>query len=240
MKKAIAFLLLCSLSLIGTETKEKTLEELEDSKKSDEEKRAEAIQQAKDIVAELTKEPSKDEKRSGRLWGFGIGGMAITTGTNTRVCKTSYLGYCASYTTQKEETNDVLFLINGQLGGMTMWNRYFGVQYYSNVDTAFSFDFTKFSFVATFNSDAIMNVYNSDSFGFGFLAGLGVGARTDYATGGIWAYGFDMRANLGVRAIFGSRHALDFMLTIPFVSTYDTSNLKENVSFSVRLTLGRF
>lgn len=94
--------------------------------------------------------------------------------------------------------------------------------------------------IATFNSDAIMNAYNSDSFGFGFLAGLGVDVRTDYATGGIWSYGFDMRANLGIRAIFGSRHALDFMLAIPFTSTYDTSNLKENVSFSVKINTGSF
>lgn len=121
-----------------------------------------------------------------------------------------------------------------------MWNRHFGVQYYTNLDVGFAFDFSKASMVATFNSDAILNAYNSDSFRFGFLAGLGVGARMDYATGRLWTYGFDMRANLGIRAIFGSRHALDFMLAIPFTSTYDLSNLKENVSFSVRLTLGRF
>lgn len=264
MKKAIAFLLICSLSLIGAETKEKTLEELEaenkmlemqlkneklkkeieDAKKTDEQKKAEAIQQAKDIVAELTKEPSKDEKRSGRLWGIGIGGMAVTTSSTvyTPITSCSIYPYRCTTTNSKsqQESNDVLFLINTQLGGMTMWNRHFGVQYYSNLDTAFAFDFSKFSFIATFNSDAILNAYNSDSFGFGFLAGLGAGVRMDYATGGIWAYDFDMRANLGIRAIFGSRHALDFMLAIPFISTYDTSNLKENVSFSIRYTMGRF
>lgn len=265
MKKALAFLLICSLSLIGAETKEKTLEELEAENKalemqlknerlkkeiedtkngkseekkelSAEEKKAEALK----LLQEAFKEPTKDEKRSGTLWGFGIGGMAVTTGTDTLICQRSLWGYCASYTTQTEETNDVLFLLNSQLGGMTMWNRHFGVQYYTNLDVGFAFDFSKASMVATFNSDAIMNAYNSDSFGFGFLAGLGVGARMDYATGGLWTYGFDMRANLGIRAIFGSRHALDFMLAIPFTSTYDLSNLKENVSFSVRLTLGRF
>ena len=265
MKKAIAFLLLCSLSLIGAETKEKTLEELEAENKalemqlkneklkkeledtkngkgeekkelSAEEKKAEALK----LLQEAFKEPTKDEKRSGTLWGFGIGGMAVTTGTNTLVCQNNLWGLCTSYTTQTEETNDILLLINSQLGGMTMWNRHFGVQYYTNLDVGFAFDFSKASMVATFNSDAILNAYNSDSFGFGFLAGLGAGVRMDYATGGLWTYGFDMRANLGMRAIFGSRHALDFMLAIPFTSTYDLSNLKENVSFSVRLTLGRF
>lgn len=267
MKKALAFLLICSLSLIGAETKEKTLEELEAENKalemqlkneklkkeiedtkngkseekkelSAEEKKAEALK----LLQEAFKEPTKDEKRSGTLWGFGIGGMAVTTGVTTyttnRIC---YGYYCYNEkVSQTEDTNDVLFLLNSQLGGMTMWNRHFGVQYYTNLDVGFAFDFSKASMVATFNSDAIMNAYNSDSFGFGFLAGLGVGARMDYATGGLWSYGFDMRANLGIRAIFGSRHALDFMLAIPFTSTYDLSNLKENVSFSVRLTLGRF
>lgn len=127
-----------------------------------------------------------------------------------------------------------------QLGGMTMWNRYFGIQYYASADLAFNFDFTAYSFFATFNTDAILNAYNSDAFGFGFIAGLGLGGRIDYAHGGIFTYGFDARANLGVRMIFGSSHALDFVVTIPFVDTYATSNLKENVSFSARLTLGTF
>lgn len=262
MKKALAFLLICSISLFGAETKEKTLEELEAENKalemqlkneklkkeiedtksgkseemSDEEKKAAAIE----LLKEAFKEPTKDEKRSGRLWGIGIGGMAVTTGENVRTCTNSIYGYCTRYANTKQETDDVLFLINSQLGGMTMWNRYFGIQYYSNLDVGFAFDFSKVSTIATFNTDAIMNAYNSDSFGFGFLAGLGLGARMDYSTGGIWAYDFDMRANLGVRMIFGSSHALDFMLAIPFVDTYETSNLKEKVSFSVRLTLGRF
>lgn len=169
--------------------------------------------------------------------------MAVTTkSTVYSYPKTYYpgIGYITRKTQTEQETDDVLFLINSQLGGMTMWNRHFGVQYYSNLDVGFAFDFSKVSTIATFNTDAIMNAYNSDSFGFGFLAGLGLGARMDYSTGGIWAYGFDMRANLGVRMIFGSSHALDFMLAIPFVDTYTTSKLKENVSFSARLTLGRF
>lgn len=173
--------------------------------------------------------------------GIGIGGMAVTTGENVKTCANyGYFGSCTRYTNTKQDTDDTLFLINSQLGGMTMWNRYFGIQYYSNLDVGFAFDFSKVSTIATFNTDAIMNAYNSDSFGFGFLAGLGLGVRMDYATGGIWAYDFDMRANLGVRMILGSRHAIDFMLAIPFVDTYATSNLKEKVTFSARLTLGRF
>lgn len=263
MKKALAFLLICSISLFGAETKEKTLEELEAENKmleiqlkneklkkeledaknekteelSAEEKKAAAIQ----LLKEAFKEPTKDEKRSGTLWGIGVGGMAVTTSGVTQVCNRYYGSLCiGGYTPTKEETDEVIFLVNSQLGGMTMWNRYFGIQYYSNFDVAFAFDFSKASILATFNTDAIMNAYNSDSFGFGFLAGLGLGARVDFASEGTFAYGFDMRANLGVRMIFGSSHALDFMLAIPFMDTYETSHLKENVSFSVRLTLGRF
>lgn len=262
MKKALAFLLICSISLFGAETKKKSLEELEAENKllemqlkneklkkeledtksgkseelSAEEKKAAAIE----LLKEAFKEPTKDEKRSGTLWGIGIGGMAITTGESVQTCTSYFYGYCTDPIWTKQETDDVLFVINSQLGGMTMWNRYFGIQYYSNFDVAFAFDFSKASILATFNTDAIMNAYNSDSFGFGFLAGLGLGGRMDHATGGLWAYDFDMRANLGVRMIFGSHHALDFMLAIPFVDTYATSNLKEKVTFSARLTLGRF
>lgn len=90
MKKALAFLLICSISLFGAETKEKSLEELEAENKAlemqlkneklkkeieetkngkndemtDEEKKAAAIE----VLKEAFKEPTKDEKRSGRLW----------------------------------------------------------------------------------------------------------------------------------------------------------------------------
>lgn len=256
MKRSLGALLALSIALWGAETQEKSMEELEkenhllemklkneklkkeleESKKSDAEKKAEAIATAKQIVEELTKTPSKDEKRSGKLWGIGIGGMGITSNIWTGTYTGSYWKPKPVY----REENELLFLMDTQLGGMTMWNRYFGIQYYASADLAFNFDFTAYSFFATFNTDAILNAYNSDAFGFGFIAGLGLGGRLDYAHGGIFTYGFDARANLGVRMIFGSSHALDFVVTIPFVDTYATSNLKENVSFSARLTLGTF
>lgn len=262
MKKALAFLLICSLSLIGAETKEKTLEELEaenkalemqlkneklkkelnDTKKSDEEKRAEAIQQAKDIVAELTKEPSKDEKRSGKIWGIGIGGVATSIQTP--------VGHSL------EDKSQTSILIDTQYGGMTMWNRYFGVQYYADVDLGVVLDDSASGWTAvlttyTFNADAILNAYNSDSFGVGFMVGLGLGVKYDYfsyksiVSGG--NFGFDARFNLGARLIFGSRYALDFMARFPFMTqetglTYwgQKVTYKENASFSVRFTMGRF
>lgn len=99
MKRSLGALLALSIALWGAETQEKSMEELEkenhllemklkneklkkeleESKKSDAEKKAEAIATAKQIVEELTKTPSKDEKRSGKLWGIGIGGMDITS-----------------------------------------------------------------------------------------------------------------------------------------------------------------
>lgn len=52
--------------------------EIEDTQKSDAEKKAEAITTVKQIIEELNKKPSKDEKRSGSLWGIGIGGIAAS------------------------------------------------------------------------------------------------------------------------------------------------------------------
>lgn len=262
MKKALAFLLICSISLFGAETKEKSLEELEaenkalemqlkneklkkeieDTQKSDEQKKAEAIQRAKDIVAELTKEPSKDEKRSGKFWGIGIGGIATSI-------KTPVNGVL-------EDQSQTSILIDTQYGGITMWNRYFGVQYYGDVDLGIVLDESNSGWNAvlttyTFNADAIVNAYNSDSFGVGFMAGLGLGVKYDYfsyksiISGG--SFGFDARFNLGMRLIFGSSYALDFMARFPFMS-HDTGLIyrgenvtyRENASFSVRFTMGRF
>lgn len=65
---------------------------------------------------------------------------------------------------------------------MTMWNRYFGVQYYANADLGIVLDDANSGWSAvfttyTFNADAILNAYNSDSFGVGFLVGLGLGVK---------------------------------------------------------------
>ena len=147
---------------------EKLKKEIEDTQKSDAEKKVEAITTAKQIIEELNKKPSKDEKRSGSLWGIGIGGIATSIETPTNN------GF--------EYLSQTSILIDVQYGGMTMWNRYFGVQYYANADLGIVLDDANSGWSAvlttyTFNADAILNAYNSDSFGVGFLVGLGLGVK---------------------------------------------------------------
>ena len=223
---------------------EKLKKEIEDTQKSDAEKKAEAITTVKQIIEELNKKPSKDEKRSGSLWGIGIGGIATSIETPTNN------GF--------EYLSQTSILIDVQYGGMTMWNRYFGVQYYANADLGIVLDDANSGWSAVlttyaFNADAILNAYNSDSFGVGFLVGLGLGVKYDYfsykstLSGG--NFGFDARFNLGMRLIFGSRYALDFMTRFPFMEqttglkkTYSGADVKykEDASFSVRFTMGTF
>lgn len=98
MKKVLSAILVLGLALYGANAEDKSVEELEkenqlleiklkneklkkeieDTQKSDAEKKAEAITTAKQIIEELNKKPSKDEKRSGSLWGIGIGGIAAS------------------------------------------------------------------------------------------------------------------------------------------------------------------
>lgn len=262
MKRSLIALFALSIALWSAEAQEKSMEELEkenqllemklkneklkkeleDSKKSDEEKKAEKIAEAKEILEGVFKKPSKDEKRSGKLWGIGIGGTATSIQTP--------IGTSLEY---KSQTS---ILLDTQYGGITMWNRYFGVQYYGDIDLGIVLDdrYSGWSAVLTtytFNADAVLNAYNSDSFGVGFLVGLGVGVKYDYfsyksiVSGG--NFGFDARANLGMRLIFGSSYALDFMARFPFMTqstglTYwgDSVQYKEDASFSVRFTMGTF
>lgn len=140
-----------------------------------------------------------------------------------------------------------------------MWNRYFGLQYYYNLDLIVDetlnqsdnfYESGGILATSTFNTDVILNAYNSDRFGVGFFAGLGVGfdvsyysitfnnTYDSYAT----AISFDMRANLGIRAIFSENYALSLNCSIPFFSNLiDTSSaIKDDVTFSVRFTYGSF
>lgn len=147
-----------------------------------------------------------------------------------------------------------------------MWNRYFGLQYYYNLDLIADetlnqsnslFDSKGILTTSTFNADAVLNVYRGESFGLGFLLGLGVGfdvshysmefkntlinnavAYNSYST----AISFDMRANLGIRAIFQENYALSLNCSIPFFANLiDASSvIKDDVTFSVRFTYGRF
>lgn len=146
-----------------------------------------------------------------------------------------------------------------------MWNRYFGLQYYYNLDLIADetlnqsnslFDSKGILTTSTFNADAVLNVYRGESFGLGFLLGLGVGFDVshysmefkntfiNYVTTNTYstAISFDMRANLGIRAIFQENYALSLNCSIPFFANLidASSAIKDDVTFSVRFTYGRF
>lgn len=137
------------------------------------------------ISQESPQAPSrKDEKRTSLLLGIGLG---VTQGqmyliSNDRLVDMGLSSYNS-------------FLLNAQIGGITMWNRYFGIEYFYNLDLMFDnslknmdlvnilgqssltthFDIFGILSTSTFNINAIMNAYNGDNFGFGFFAGLGIG-----------------------------------------------------------------
>lgn len=91
------------------------------------------------------------------------------------------------------------FVLSTQLGGITMFNQYFGLEYYYNLDVMFDdslknkdkrttitngygsitqnshYDVFGVIATSTLNANAVMNVYWSKNFVAGFVAGLGLG-----------------------------------------------------------------
>lgn len=108
--------------------------------------------------------------------------------------------------------------LNAKFGGITMWNRYFGLQYYLGLDVI-SYEAknasqtvykgsswlkanTSFSGVmidTTLNADAVLNVYVSENFGVGFLLGLGLGLDVNENNRGE----IDLQTNLGTSSSYG-------------------------------------
>ena len=104
-------------------------------------------------------------------------------------------------------------VFNAKFGGITMWNRYFGLQYYLGLDvisyevnnanqtiykgSAWLNASTSFSggmmIDTTLNADAVLNAYVSEGFGVGFLLGLGLGLDVNENNGG----DIDLLTNLG-------------------------------------------
>lgn len=102
-------------------------------------------------------------------------------------------------------------VFNAKFGGITMWNRYFGLQYYLGLDVisyevnnanqtiykgsswlnaSTSFDGVMID--TTLNADAVLNAYVSKNFGIGFLLGLGLGLDVNENNGG----DIDLQTNL--------------------------------------------
>lgn len=91
------------------------------------------------------------------------------------------------------------FSLSTQIGGLTMFNNYFGLEYYYNLDVMFDdsmknkdtsttlainsaiitqnlhFDVFGILSTSTLNTNLVVNAYHSEDFAFGFIAGLGLG-----------------------------------------------------------------
>lgn len=108
-------------------------------------------------------------------------------------------------------------VFNAKFGGITMWNRYFGLQYYLGLDvisyevnnanqtiykgSAWLNASTSFSggmIDTTLNADAVLNAYVSKNFGIGFLLGLGLGLDVIENNKGE----IDLQTNLGTSSSY--------------------------------------
>lgn len=259
MQKTFYSICLLSLSCVSAVS----LQEVEDKNKNFE---------TQDKQEELQTPSRKDEERTSLLLGIGLG---VTQGQMYLISNNKLVDMgLPSYNS---------FLLNAQIGGMTMWNRYFGIEYFYNLDLMFddslkNTDLANISdqsritthfyifgilSTSTFNINAIMNAYNSDNFGFGFVAGLGIGVDISKYSGtyymdmgtiggrnvvsptyniDYWGFSFDMRTNLGARFIFKDNYALSLNCSIPFLANVidPTTAVKDNVAFSVRFVYGGF
>lgn len=140
-----------------------------------------------------------------------------------------------------------------------MFNRYFGLQHYANLELDFGGNSMWSNIYAdvTYNLDLLLNTYNSDSFGSGLILGVGAGlkissfklALEDQSTK---MADFIAKVNVGARLIFGRSFALDVIMRIPLLETqtgyYRTTSsgdkeflkYKDYFSVAVNLTLGTF
>ncbi|WP_104696891.1 MULTISPECIES: outer membrane beta-barrel protein [unclassified Helicobacter] len=207
------------------------------------------------IPSKVFSQPNKDIKRTGLLAGIGLGFV------NSKP-KGKDLGLYFDFPSHNS------FNLNAQIGAMTMWNRYFGLEYYYefgyihdkvlNTKMASSYlenKFTGFMITSTLNTNAVMNAYNSDNFGVGFIAGLGLGFDVIHynqmlnSVDGSYslklsstAFSFDMRANIGLRLIFRDFYAVHIRCSIPFFATLvdQAADIKNNMFFTVGFTYAKF
>lgn len=182
------------------------------------------------------------------LWGIGFGSTL-----------SSYQIPIMGIDGKLEEEPLPLFLLQSQLGQIVMFNRYFGLQHYANLEADFgSNDYWKSTYVdLTYNLDLLVNLANTDSFGSGLIFGVGAGFKKSFfslAGNEKDTSQFDWQAkiNVGTRLIFGSRFALDFIFRIPLLENHtgyyyrNASNeqeffkYKDYFSFAINFTLGRF
>lgn len=162
-----------------------------------------------------------EESGGAKTWFFAsLGGgisnlsgeLNVTKINSSRFCN-SLSGMCIYVPEDFKTPFDLQIspVFNAKFGGITMWNRYFGLQYYLGLDvisyevnnanqtiykgSAWLNASTSFSGVmidTTLNADAVLNAYVSKSFGVGFLLGLGLGLDVNENNGG----DIDLQTNL--------------------------------------------
>lgn len=252
MKKALAFLFACCTLVFAVDPElEEEITQLEEAKTIIEEqlKKEDANTEALNLeisaleaqIEKLKNEPSRDDFRTGWFAGAGVGML------NTNWDWTAY-----GETLHKKNEN--LFTVDAQGGGITMFNRWFGIQYYADVEVAIpgtSSDLDGMLLAtATANLDLIVNFYNTRKFGIGVFAGVGGGTEVVFgeysrtysynsSTGQVETtrnyapsrYGWVGRANVGLRMTFG-KYGVDFVAKIPFTDSIIMDN--ENAPYRLR------
>lgn len=249
MKKALAFLFACCTLVFAVDPElEEEITQLEESKSIIEEqlKKEDANAEALNIelsaleaqIEKLKNEPSRDDMRTGWFAGAGVG---LLSGTFERK---DYYGWNQTGTSvgwqPDVSQNEMLLNIDAQGGGITMFNRYFGIQYYADVEIGMPSTDSLLDGVllatATANIDLIINFYNTRKFGIGVFGGVGGGteiilgeqSRTySYNSAGELEvtrnyepsrYNWVGRANVGLRMTFG-KYGVDFVAKIPFTDS---------------------
>lgn len=238
MKNALAFLFACALVFAVDPELEEEIAGLEETKASIEEQlksdnantavlnlELEALEAQ---IEKLKNEPSRDDFRTGWFAGAGVG-----------ILSTNWDWTAGSETLYKSSDN--LFMVEAQGGGITMFNRYFGIQYYGDVEVGIPSTSSNLDGIllatATANLDLIVNFYNTRKFGIGVFAGIGGGTEIvfgeysrdysyNYQTGEVEVtrnyapsrYGWVGRANVGMRMTFG-KYGVDFVAKIPFTDS---------------------
>lgn len=217
MKKSLLLIMLASVVFLFSQT----LNDLQTSEN----------QNLNTPIVEKEAKSILDEKTSMFL-GIGLGAVAVDIGD--KIKKAGFESYGA-------------FSLSAQVGGITMFNQYFGLEYFYNLDLVFDtslentnvankytvfggisnpqttmtinnhYDIFGVLATSTINTNAILNFYNSEKLSVGIISGIGLGFDISHYAGNATL----PLASIGGKIIFGD------------YSVNDT-----NVFFDVRANIG--
>lgn len=191
------------------------------------------------------------DKNQGYVFGLGLG----FAHSNLRNLESGYLQL------DKNSSSYDSFVFDIQLGKFKKWNKYLGLMYYYNLDLIVdkhlnsSNQYAELSGVisaSTFNADMIIDAVSNDTYSFGFLLGVGMGFDiTHYnqkgkvattSSGTVTLVDFDIRANIGIRAVFKENYSVIVNCSVPFLENSitgkpifgSTNIIKNDVIFNLR------